>query len=144
MVLILGIFNISNGFALAGFDTSAINTFFKGGNGIVKEQTAIPGTAQTNLPKTDTRKQVVEMKVEGYTYTPSEFTIVKGIPVEWRIYNAGAAGCGQVISVPSLGITELLPKDATKIISFTPVSVGQISFNCSMGMMTPGIFRVVE
>ncbi|MFA5829748.1 MAG: sulfite exporter TauE/SafE family protein [Candidatus Gracilibacteria bacterium] len=146
LVLILGLFNINNGLALAGFNASAVTSFFRGNNNGVQSQTDSikTGTAQSNAVKIENGKQIVEMNVKGYTYTPSQFTIVKGVPVEWRVYNAGAAGCGQVLTVPSLGLTELLPRDNTKIINFTPDSVGQISFNCTMGMMTPGIFNVIE
>ncbi len=129
LVLILGMVNITNGFALAGFNISFLTS----------PLTTEANTSSQSIPaaKMIDGKQIVEMKVEGYSYTPSQFTVRQGIPVEWRIFNAGAAGCGQVINVPSLGITEFMPENETKVITFTPDKTGKIPFNCTMGMMTP-------
>ena len=126
--------NISNGLNLAGFNTNALTSVFNANNSNIAQA---QNNSATNIPQID-GKQIVDMKVVGYQYSPSEFNVVQGIPVEWRIDGAQAAGCGQVLTVPSLGITELLPKQGIKTVNFTPREAGDISFNCSMGMMTRG------
>lgn len=133
IVVLLGIFNISNGLVLAGADVD-INSLLSN-DGMQQ-----PAGTTVNLVD---GKQVVEMAVNGLDYSPSSFTIVEGIPVEWRIDGRAAQGCAQVISVPKLGITEYLPRDTIKIIAFTPQETGRIDFSCSMGMAGPGTFTVV-
>ena len=127
LVIVLGIVGMVNGFAAAdlGF----------GG----KTPTAVePGAPIVN------GKQVVTMKVVGYDYYPSQFTVVAGVPVEWHIDGTRAASCAQVVTVPSLGITEYLPKQGEKVVTFTPTTTGTIGFSCPMGMTTRGAaFTVV-
>jgi plastocyanin domain-containing protein len=77
------------------------------------------------------------MKVIGLEYRPNRFSIVEGIPVEWRIDAAEAEGCGRVLVVPALRITRLLSTREPTVIRFTPQESGEIAFNCGMLMMTP-------
>jgi len=83
-------------------------------------------------------KQIVDMTVSGYSYTPSKFTVVQGVPVEWRIDGRNAVGCGQVLVMPTLGVSKYLSPQGITTITFTPTETGTIPFNCSMGMMTRG------
>ena len=77
------------------------------------------------------------MKIVGLDYSPNRFSVQQGIPVIWRIDATEADGCGAVLIVPKLGIRRLLATNATNIIKFTPGELGDIEFNCGMGMMTP-------
>ena len=84
------------------------------------------------------------MKVVGYEYLPSKFTIYENMPVEWRIDGSKAAGCAQVVIAPSLGITAYLSKTEIKTVTFPPQKQGKIMFSCTMGMTTPGAhFNVI-
>ena len=83
-------------------------------------------------------KQIAVMRVDGYQYIPNRFTVTQGVPVEWRIDGAAAAGCGRILISPGLGIRKYLSADSTTIIAFTPQKAGDFGFNCGMGMMTPG------
>ena len=132
LVIVLGIFNFPNGFALTGA------SIFEGDN--VK---AIDSGIDPTTVKIVGGKQIVEMKVVGFDYLPAQFNLLQGVPVEWRIDGKGAQGCAQIISVPSLGITERLSKDQPKVITFTPQKTGKIKFSCSMGMAGPGMFTVI-
>jgi len=135
LVMTLGVLNISNGFTLAGIHLPSVRN----------QKVAQAETNSSVTVPIVNGKQVVEMKVDGYEYSPSQFTVLQGVPVEWRIDGTNAAGCGQVLSVPSLGTNELLPKENVKIITFTPKDTGDIPFNCSMGMMTRGAsFHVIS
>ncbi|OGG75020.1 hypothetical protein A3A34_02650 [Candidatus Kaiserbacteria bacterium RIFCSPLOWO2_01_FULL_50_24] len=125
LVVLLAVFNINNGLTLAGLNVHIPNF---GSSGIAQAETT---------PIVD-GKQVVRMLVNGYTYTPNRFTVTEGIPVEWQIDGRNAVGCGQVLVIPTTGLTKYLSKDAVTIVRFTPEKTGEIPFNCSMGMMSRG------
>lgn len=140
LVLILGIVNISNGLALAGIKFPSLSIGVTNDVSRAKTNNSTAATA-TIIDG----KQVVEMKVDGYSYFPSEFTVVQGVPVEWRIDGTNAAGCAQVVIAQSIGVSALLPRQGIKTVTFTPREVGDIPFSCSMGMTTRGAaFHVVE
>jgi sulfite exporter TauE/SafE/copper chaperone CopZ len=129
-VVLLGIFNIESGLTLAGAGAGTSAT--------------IPGdtrqASQASLqpvPIVD-GKQIVDMRIVGYSYQPSRFIVVQGVPVEWRIDARAASGCGHIIIVPRIGIRKFLPSNEPAVFSFTPQAAGDIGFNCSMGMMTRG------
>ena len=130
LVVMLALFNINNGITLAGYNFNPAAIFTSKSS----------STESSSIPKAEIvdGKQIVKMKVSGYTYTPNKFTIVEGIPVEWQIDGGGAAGCGKVVVMPSLGISKYLTPQGITTISFTPTQTGTIPFNCSMGMMTRG------
>jgi plastocyanin domain-containing protein len=132
LVVLLGFWNISNGLTLVGFDFASASSV---GSSV---------TATTPSAQIVDGKQIVKMTVRGYSYSPSQFTVVQGVPVEWQIDGAGAAGCGQVLVMPSLGISKFLSPQGITTITFTPTETGTIPFNCAMGMMTRGAsFTVV-
>lgn len=130
LVVMLALFNINNGLTLAGYNFDNVSIFNSKSNKLEKTN---PTKAQIV-----NGKQIVKMKANGYTYTPNKFTIVEGIPVEWQVDGRGAAGCGKVIVMPSLGLSKYLSQDGITTIEFTPTQTGTIPFNCSMGMMTRG------
>ncbi len=130
LVVMLALFNINNGLTLAGYNFNPAEIFAS------KSSNA----ESSGIPKAEIvdGKQIVRMKVSGYTYTPNKFTVVEGIPVEWQIDGASAAGCGKVVVMPSLGLSKYLSPEGITTINFTPTQTGTIPFNCSMGMMTRG------
>ncbi|MDD5110482.1 MAG: sulfite exporter TauE/SafE family protein [Patescibacteria group bacterium] len=137
LVILLGIGNINRGLTLAGVPLSF------GGFSASPTAAANDAVKDENV-LLENGVQVVEMKVTGYEYSPSRFTVRQGVPVEWRIDGTGAAGCAQVITMPKLNITEYLPRDGVKTIRFTPENTGTLPFSCTMGMTTPGAaFTVV-
>ncbi|MEI8150240.1 MAG: sulfite exporter TauE/SafE family protein [Hyphomicrobiales bacterium] len=83
-------------------------------------------------------KKTVEMKIEGYNYIPNRFIVQQGVRIEWRIDARNAAGCGRILLSRSLDIQKFLSDTEINVITFTPKAPGQYSFNCGMGMMTPG------
>lgn len=135
LVVMLGIFNINNGLTLAGYNFNLASAFTLGSS-----------TAQANISTAQIvdGKQIVKMTVNGYSYTPNQFTIIQGVPVEWQIDGSRAAGCGQVLVMPTLGISKYLSPQGITNVTFTPTETGTIPFSCSMGMMTRGsAFTVV-
>ncbi len=128
-VVILGFFNIQSGLTLTtvsgGTSTSTVDE---------TQQAAKP--VEQTVPIVD-GKQIVDMKIVGYTYQPHRFFVTQGLPVEWRIDASLAAGCGRIIIAPKAGVRRMLPSGIT-VVTFTPQEPGDIRFNCGMGMMTRG------
>ena len=133
-VIMLGFFNINNGIALTGSNFSLASVLQASGKSQQEEISAIIVDG----------KQIVDMRVVGLNYYPHQFTVVEGIPVEWRIDGSQAEGCAQVISMPKLGIVKYLSSNSPTTIIFTPQEVGSIRFSCAMGMTTRGSsFKVI-
>ena len=134
VVILLGIGNISNGLTLTGVSAAVLSAF-------QSSNTAQTAALAANAVPIVNGQQVVKMAVAGLSYSPSNITITKGVPVSWQIDGTGAVGCAQVINVPSLNITQYL--SGVQTISFTPAQTGEIDFNCPMGMAR-GSFTVVD
>jgi plastocyanin domain-containing protein len=82
------------------------------------------------------------MAQTGRGYSPSSFTIKKGVPVKWIVDSQNAYTCDSVIVVPALNIRKNLVAGENTI-EFTPSQVGKITFSCSMGMYS-GQFIVTD
>lgn len=137
LVLVVGVFSLRNGFSLTGVSAS-LSTVFDGA------RSGQAQVSQERVPIVD-GKQVAEMKIVDLSYEPSTFTVVKGLPVEWRINSSKATGCATIVSMPAVGLTEYIPTLGVKTLSFTPDKVGAMPFSCAMGMTTPGAqFNVIE
>lgn len=110
------------------------------------EEPVVPFVAEAGAQRTAAQPaQVVEMKIDGLSYEPNRFTVKVGVPVEWRIDAREAEGCGRILVARAIGIAKFLSADKPEVITFTPLRTGEIAFNCSMGMMTPGSgFTVVN
>ena len=138
-VIVLGIANIQYGLVLTG---SAMNVASVTAD-------AVPPTAEAPAPmaaaqdrqadnQVKSDKQVVVMRIDGFSYIPNRFSVMQGVPVEWRIDASEAAACGRFLLAPGLGIRKLLSDRSTTMITFLPQQAGEFGFNCGMGMMTPG------
>jgi sulfite exporter TauE/SafE len=138
-VIVLGIANIQYGLVLSG---SAMNAAPSVATNV--SATAATAPIETSKSQQTEDKQIVVMRIEGFSYIPSQFTVKEGVPVEWRIDASEAAGCGRILIAPGLGIRKLLSNNSTTMISFIPPYTGEFGFNCGMGMMTRGAkFTVV-
>ncbi len=100
--------------------------------------------AALDLVPVENGVQIASMKVYGLSYTPDEFTVKVGVPVEWRIDGRKAQGCGRLLVLPAMKITQTLSKTEDTVITFTPTQVGDLGFTCGMGMAGPGVFHVIE
>lgn len=129
LIVLLAVFNINNGLALAGYNFDF---------GSIFSSSSKAGSVDGAMAPIVNGRQIVKMIASGYTYTPSRFTVVVGVPVEWQIDGGQAAGCGRVLVMPALGISKYLVSEGVTTIIFTPTAEGTIPFNCSMGMMTRG------
>lgn len=136
LVIFIGLLNVPNGFALTGINVNDLS-IFGGDDEVIK-------SLDQNVEIIN-GKQIARMTVDGLDYYPSNFRVVKGVPVRWEIDGSNAVGCALAVLSPKLGIAEYLPRDGIKVIEFTPKTTGIFPFHCSMGMTTPGsAFEVVE
>ena len=127
LVIMLGLWNVQNGFTIIGLPLSAqsISHFFASGSEA--------GSALDPNVSFDGREQTVRMTVNGYGYTPNRFTLRQGVPTRWIVDAQSSSGCLSVLQAPSLGIRKLLAR-GDNVIEFTPTQTGTIPFSCSMGM----------
>ena len=121
-VILLGLFNIQSGVTLAGL-----------GAGIAPSASV----AAVRAPLVD-GVQRLDMRIVDLEYEPHIFTVVQGVPVEWRIDASRARGCARFIIAPGFDVRAILSTDEPNILRFTPDQTGDIAFNCGMGMATPG------
>lgn len=135
LVIFVGFWNINNGLTLAGIDLP-FQRF--------RSNADVASASGGLLVPVAYGVQTVKMTVDGYDYSPHQFSVQAGVPVKWHIDARNAAGCAQVLISSSLGIAKYLSPDGETTISFTPKEPGTYSFNCPMGMTTYGAaFNVV-
>ncbi len=127
LVLVLALFNLQSGIALAGIDFSAI----------LSGPPQVAGSA----PDIVSGVQEVAMKVSAYGYEPSNLTIQAGVPVRWVVDGSNASGCTSSIVIPDLRISKILTR-GENIIEFTAPKKGNLAFSCGMGMVR-GRFTVL-
>ncbi len=131
-VVVLGIFNISNGYALSGASIPLPSISLPGE----------PAPQQQAAVQSENGEQVVKMEQLANGYSPNVFEVKKGIPVKWVINSQNAYTCAASIRMPAFKIAQFL-NEGENIIRFTPTETGTIRFTCGMGMYS-GVFKVVE
>ena len=136
VVILLAIFNISNGYNLTGFNAGDILTFF----GPPENVTAVNGADPNVVLKNGV--QIVSMTQDGSGYHPNSFTIKKGVPVRWIINSTEPYSCAASIVMQKYNIRQSL-RAGENVIEFTPTETGALTFTCSMGMYR-GTFNVVD
>jgi uncharacterized protein len=127
LVLLLAVFNLQSGFALAGMDLSRA---FARGN-----------APRAVVPPVAGGIQEIAMSITRFGYQPNELTIRAGVPVRWTIDGTQASGCTSIMTIPELGITQAL-RPGENVIEFTAPRRGPLAFMCSMGMVR-GTFNVL-
>ncbi len=125
LVVVLGLWNVQNGLAIAGYPITLPRITF------AADQQGVP----TNDPSVtfDGRTQIIKMAVDG-GYRPNQFTIKAGLPTKWEIDGTNGGGCASVIQSRQLGIAPTLLQKGPNTIAFTAPQPGTYSFSCSMGM----------
>ncbi|MEW6452530.1 MAG: sulfite exporter TauE/SafE family protein [Pseudomonadota bacterium] len=130
-IVALGVLNIQYGLVLTNMSAAPV------ASNAVPPSPAAASSPPVERQTEATSKQVVVMRIVGFSYIPNRFTVTQGVPVEWRIDASEAAGCGRILLAPRLGVRRLLSDNSTTTIAFTPQETGEFGFNCGMGMMTP-------
>lgn len=117
IVIMMALFNISNGLTLAG----------------IKKAPAKKTAEQNTFVKMENGVQVVRMEQNARGYYPDVFTVKKGIPVKWIVKSVYPYSCASSLMVQKLNIRTLLT-EKEQVFNFTPQEAGDIPFSCSMGM----------
>lgn len=86
--------------------------------------------------------QEVRVAVSTNGYQTSSQTLRAGVPVKLTLSSVGTQGCARAFSIPSLGITKLLPETGDDTLTFTPTEKGLLTYSCNMGMHV-GSFEVI-
>src|SRR4030067_3797593 len=96
VVILLALFNISNGFNLSGF--------------VLPLSFASVSDSSANDPNVtlENGTQVVRMNQVATGYDPNTFIIKKGVPVKWIINSVDPNSCASTIVVPSFNIRQTL------------------------------------
>lgn len=128
-LIAFALFNITNGFGLMG---------------VTVDFSSAKQTIVTDDPNVviENGVQIVKMKETNRGYEPNSFTVKKDLPVKWVIDAQAPYSCASSLILPKYNIRKNLVK-GENIIQFTPTTLGQVKFSCSMGMYT-GIFNVIE
>lgn len=131
LVVTLGLWNVSNGLALAGHPIA------------LPEVAPAAADAAPMSVQQASGEQTVAIQVGWSGYSPSHFTLKAGVPAVLEMSGPGTQGCGGTLVIPRLGINEFLTPGKTTRIAFTPTEPGSYNFACSMGMLR-GSFDVID
>jgi plastocyanin domain-containing protein len=144
VVIALSLFNIKNGFNLAGGlpNIPRIIAVLAAQPGDTWESVGASAKVKATDTKTINGVQEIEMTQEAAGYSPNKFTIKAGVPVRWVITSTDVNTCAASLVSQQIGVRTTL-KLGKNVIEFTPKQAGTIRFMCSMGMFT-GSFNVVE
>ncbi len=135
IVVLLALFNLSNGFNLLGISPGVLGSFTTK-NALAKSEVKDPNVKLVN------GVQEVHMRQTSRGYSPNSFTIQKGIPVRWIVTSEDQYSCASSIISAQIGVRKSLQLGENTI-EFTPEKTGSIRFSCSMGMYN-GSFTVVD
>jgi sulfite exporter TauE/SafE/copper chaperone CopZ len=124
LVVVLGVFMLSNGMALAGVALPTIS------NALAKSETSSDMATAVVTDGT----QFVTTTLSSGGYDP--ISVQAGIPVQWNIQADKSAinGCNNIIIIPEYNIEKSL-EPGDNIIEFTPTKSGTVAFSCWMGMI---------
>ena len=129
LVIVLGIVMLNRGFSLSGFNLVSALSPKAAGSGAV-------ATINGN-------EQDVTTQLEANGYTP--FTVQKGIPVKWNMKADASTinGCNGTVTIPQYNISKKLQPGDNEI-DFTPQQTSNITYTCSMGMISSTITVVTD
>lgn len=78
--------------------------------------------------------QEINVTVKG-GYTPDTIVVKKGKPVRLHFTRQESALCSEVVVFDKLDVSARLPEGQSVTLEFTPGEVGEIPFQCQMGML---------
>jgi len=131
-IIFFALFNLNNGYTLAGFNLGGLNNKYSNQENIINDPNV---TLEDGV-------QVVRMIENNNGYSPNKFSIQKCTPVKWIIEAKAPYSCASVILIPKLKIQKFLSA-GENVVEFTPTESGALPFSCSMGMYT-GVFNVYD
>ncbi|MBK5247584.1 MAG: sulfite exporter TauE/SafE family protein, partial [Peptostreptococcaceae bacterium] len=124
LVVVLGVFMLSNGMALAGVAVPLTS------NAFAKSEDS------SNIATAEVRDgtQFVTTSLSSGGYEP--INVQTGIPVKWNMQADASSinGCNNKIIIPEYNIEKSL-ESGDNMIEFTPTKSGTVVFSCWMGMI---------
>lgn len=128
LVVVLGVFMLSNGMSLSGHQLSLPSIDFS-----KNDSEVIIATAETV-----DGAQLVTTELSSNGYEP--ISVKAGIPLKWTIHADAEdiTGCNNTILIPAYNIEKPL-EPGDNLIEFTPAESGTIPFSCWMGMINSQI-----
>ena len=128
VILILAIFTVDTGIALAGSPVSLTRAL----SGLFAAPTQ--ETAQPVSPSA-TGDEVVTITVLNTAYSPDVVHAKAGVPLKLRLVTENVRSCSRAFVIPALNIQRLLDATGEVTIEIPAQEAGaQIPFSCSMGM----------
>lgn len=119
LVAVLGVWNVQNGLAVAGFTLPEIR---------------VASPAQAGVVRMVDGRQVVDIDVTRNGYAPNNFVLAKDVPAVLRVSGEDAIGCLSTFVVPKFRVQKVLdPANVTEI-KLNPTREGTYTFACGMGM----------
>src|SRR3989339_2808 len=129
VLLILGLWTVTNGYNLTGFNLDNISQgkTVERDNGV--EAQMVDGY------------QIVEITQSARGYSPNKIQVKNGIPVKLTVIGTDLYSCSSSFVIREYGVGTYL-KEGRNELTFTPTRTGSVKFSCAMGMYT-GIINVV-
>lgn len=134
-VIYLGVTSING--SLVAFNSPV--TAQKIAEGISVAFTTGDSISQSSNVETNQNPQI---DITSSGYSPNYIRVKKGELVTLTLRSKDAYSCAVAFRIPSLGISKNLLANETYTFTFTPTEVGEIQFNCSMGMYR-GVIEVI-
>jgi plastocyanin domain-containing protein len=90
---------------------------------------------KTSVTVTETSGvQEATITVKG-GYTPDVIVVKRGKPVRLHFNRQESSLCSEMVIFDKIGQSAKLPEGETVTIEFTPQAIGEIPFQCQMGML---------
>lgn len=135
LLIVMAIITLNGGLALTG-SIYTLQNFYQA------FITDYSKPVQVNTAKLIDGYQEVTINVYSSGYSPNTISIKKGVSTKLHLETNQTQGCSRAFTIPSLGISKVLPTTGSTTIEFVPLKSGPLAFSCSMGMYT-GIFNVI-
>lgn len=132
VVLYLGFLSINTGQILRGSPHTAQNYLYA----ITNKPTDEPPAPLVN------GTQQVRVAVSTNGYQMSSHVLKVGVPVTLTLVSESVQGCARDFSIPSMGISKLLPATGEETLTFTPTKTGLLTYSCIQGLHT-GSFYII-
>lgn len=78
--------------------------------------------------------QDVHIRVKG-GYDPDKIIVQAGKPVRFHFYREEEGACSEMVVFDGLDRSVILPAHEETVLELTPITAGEYSFQCQMGML---------
>lgn len=125
IVFMMGIYSINTGQILRGSNHTIQNYAYVLG---------ITTIANSQAAEMENGFQKINAIATTNGYAFDHSVVKSGVPVKIVFDSKNTTGCARSFSIPSLGISKILPENGTETVEFTPTGPGVITYSCNMGM----------